>query len=71
MFLQKKSEATCLAVISYFFFFLAAFFVAFFFVAMDSLLYGTCWNFPLEGPLSLPNMLHGQYSYARYCGYFH
>ena len=70
MFLQKKSEATCLAAITYFFFFLAAFLVAFFFVAMDKPPLSNFWNFPLEGPLSLPNMLHGQYSYARYCGYF-
>jgi hypothetical protein len=29
------------------------------------------WNFSLVGPYYLPNILHGQYSYARYCGYSH
>src|SRR5580704_3743206 len=68
---QKKSEADCLAAISYRFFFLAAFLVAFFFVAIVKASFVNLWNFSLVGPYYLPNILHGQYSYARYCGYCH
>jgi len=58
--------------VSYFFFFLAAFLVAFFFVAIGYSSF--LWNLPLkvvdfQWPNDLPNMWHGQYSYARYCGY--